>query len=125
MTSKHRGQLVEAIQNLAREIEDGPWAGLDVVSVLGARDPVSNEVTFCIRVGDPARRLDGSGIEGMTQFAPGEFSLLKAEAGILRELSDVCSGNPAAHDAWQLALQHLEPLRAAIVRARRAQGGEK
>ena len=28
--------------------------------------------------------------------------------------------NPAAHDAWQLALQHLEPLRVAIERAREA-----
>ena|SRR5687767_757787 len=30
------------------------------------------------------------------------------------------AGNPAAHDAWQLALQHIEPLRAAIERARKA-----
>ena len=30
--------------------------------------------------------------------------------------------NPAAHDAWQLALQCLEPLRTAIVRARQAEG---
>lgn len=31
-----------------------------------------------------------------------------------------CRPNPAAHDAWQLALECLEPLRAAIERARKA-----
>src|SRR5687767_8126693 len=36
-------------------------------------------------------------------------------AGILREAATAIeSGNPAAHDAWQLVLQHIEPLRAAI-----------
>ena len=42
----------------------------------------------------------------------------------IAEEAHLAEANPAAHDAWQLALQHLEPLRAAIDRARRCGGGE-
>lgn len=79
MTGKHRDQLVEAIRLLAINVEDREWAGLDVVACLGLRDPDSQDVTFYIRVSDPAGRLKGSGIEGMAQLGPGEFSFHKAE----------------------------------------------
>lgn len=35
----------------------------------------------------------------------------------------LAKSNPAAHDCYQLALQHLEPLRTAIERAREAEEG--
>ncbi|MDQ3295112.1 MAG: hypothetical protein M3619_00825 [Myxococcota bacterium] len=80
MTGKHRDHLVEAIHALAHNIEDNEWAGLDVVAVLGMRDPVTDDVTFYVRVNDPARRLYGAGIEGMAQLGPNEFTFSKAEA---------------------------------------------
>lgn len=39
-----------------------------------------------------------------------------------KAVEQIAAKNPAAHDAWQLALQHIEPLRAAIERARKAEG---
>ncbi len=83
MTGKHRDHLVEAIMALAKSIEFGVNVEddrLDVVAVLGMRDPVTNDVTFYVRVNDPARRLYGAGIEGMAQLGPNEFTFSKAEA---------------------------------------------
>ena len=80
MTGKHRDQLVEAIRFLAVNIEDNEWAGLNVVAVLGMRDPATNDVTLYIRVSDPARRLYGAGIEGLCQLGPHDFAHSKEQA---------------------------------------------
>ena len=46
-------------------------------------------------------------------------------AASIAEEAHIARWNPAAHDAYQLALQHLEPLRAAIARARKAEEGNE
>src|SRR5262245_15988057 len=80
MTEKHREQLHDAVEALARELNPrDAWAPLDVVTAIGLRDPVSDEVTLVIRVHDPARRLGGAGIEGLVQIGPNEFSFSRVE----------------------------------------------
>lgn len=79
MTDKHRDQLVEAIRTLAINVEDNSWAGLDVRAVMGIRNPDTDDVTFHIRVHDPAGRLKGAGIEGLMQLGIGEYSFDRAE----------------------------------------------
>lgn len=46
-------------------------------------------------------------------------------AACIAEEAHLAARNPASHDCYQLALEALEPVRAAIARARDAQGGEK
>lgn len=80
MTEKHRDQLAEAVRMLALNIEDGSWAGLEVVAAIGLRDPETNDVTLHIRVKDPARRLYGAGIEGLVQLGPNRYTTSRYEA---------------------------------------------
>ena len=80
MSEKHADQLHDALVLLARAMDPhDSWAPLEVVAALGLRDPGTDEVTIVLRVKDPARRLRGSGIEGLVQIGPHDFSFSRAE----------------------------------------------
>ena len=80
MSEKHRDQLHDAIEWLAREVNPrDPWAPLEVRAAMGIRNPRTDEVTLHIRVHDPAGRLRGAGIEGLVQLGPSSYSFDRRE----------------------------------------------
>lgn len=91
MTGKHREQILDTLRELAdwldparipkRPTHADQTTPLELTTILGLRNPDTDEVTLVVRVADPRQVLrKGYGcIEGMHQISVGEFSADKAQ----------------------------------------------